>query len=151
MRRPNLAKGEPILQNPTIVPTDEFVGAVVKDSVTRYFYNILSMWILDYSSYHPQYDPDNPKFGTGGWRKGLLTVDLLTADAYINLLALQEIDQKSLKTTISEFGNTVEIVFVVDFDKKLFVNGWHDNIAIHEYVPMGWQGIEDDPNLYIPK
>jgi hypothetical protein len=137
------------LSNHIIIPADEYVGVVVKGGVRRYFFNILSMWILDYASYYPDYDPLDPRFGGGEWRKGLLRVNSDNADAYIDALSNQEIPNNMLDAITSEYGGGVTITFIVNFDEKLFVNGWHDNIPLHEYVPSGWRGVEDDPYLYL--
>ncbi len=136
------------MTNPILVPADEYVGAVKFGGIWRYFYNMLSMWILDYARYDPEYDPADAR--SSGWRESLLVVDTHNATDYIGALSVQEIPKEDLATTESEFGGAVHITFVVNFDEKLFVNGWHDNIPIHEYVPVGWHSMEGDPHRYLP-
>lgn len=132
-----------------IVPADEYLGVVIKGGSRRYFYNILSMWILDYAQYEPGYDPLDPRFGGNGWRHGLLTVNSSNAESYIEALSQQEVPENMLDRLISEYGGTVDVSILVNFDDKLYVNGWHDNIPIHEYIPSDWRGVEDNPQLYL--
>jgi hypothetical protein len=41
--------------------------------------------------------------------------------------------------------------FVVDFDDRLFVNGWRELvIPFHKLIPEGWKGIKGYPYEYIP-
>jgi hypothetical protein len=129
-----------------VVDTDEYIGAVKLNSEWRCFYDMLSMWILDYASYHPEYNPT-----PGGWRAGLLQVDETNAQAFCNALADREILLEHIPRTVKRTSTGQQpLTFVINFDEKIFVNGWQDNIAIHEYAPQGWTAVEDDPYQYIP-
>jgi hypothetical protein len=130
----------------TVIDFDEYIGAVKLNSQWRFFYDILSMWILDYASYHPDYNP-TPQ----GWRANLLKVDEANAKEYCEALANHELFPEQIPWVEKEsFSDQEGLTFVVNFDEKVFVNGWRDNIAIHEYAPQGWTAFEDDPYEHIP-
>jgi hypothetical protein len=122
---------------------EEYVGAVLRGGVWRFFYADFGIWILDYASY-------DSKDSVANWRNSLRVIDEDNADEFIDFLSKQEIPLDSLSSVQSAFGSPAKVRFVVNFDEKMFVNGWGDNIAIHDYVPSGWKGIEDDPYLYLP-
>lgn len=43
-----------------------------------------------------------------------------------------------------------KLTFVVNFDEKIYVSGWHDNIALQNYVPVGWCAVEGNPYEHVP-
>lgn len=132
-----------------VISIDDYIGAVRLKSKWRFFYNMLSMWILDYASYRVGYDPSDPKYK--GWRKGLLRVDETNAEEYCEAMKSQEILPNQVPHVVKDtFPRQEPLTFVVNFDERLFVNGWHDNIPIHEYVPKGWTALEEDPYEYVP-
>jgi hypothetical protein len=132
--------------NQIIADPDDYMGAIKIDSEWQFFYEMLSMWILDYKAYDPEYVPKS-----GGWRENILKVDRDNAKEYCQAMKTKEIPVPLIPNTMSSWGRQLRLTFVVNFDERLFINGWHDNIAIHEYVPDGWKGIEDDPYSYIPQ
>jgi hypothetical protein len=129
-----------------VIDIDEYIGAVKLNSLWRFFYDILSMWIFDYASYHPDYSP-TPQ----GWRANLLRVNEANAKEYCSALANHELHPEQIPHVEKQsFVGQEPLMFVANFDEKLFINGWRDNIAIHEYAPQGWTAVEDDPYKYIP-
>jgi hypothetical protein len=133
------------MMNQILVDADEYLGAVKIDSKWRIFHDVLGMWILDYSAY----DDYVPKLG--GWREGIMKVDQNNAAQYCRAMEAKEIPPQLIPDAISVLGGQMPLTFVVNFDDRFFVNGWHDNIAIHEYVPDGWKGISDNPYKHIPQ
>jgi len=131
---------------------DEYLGAVKYESTWRFFFAELSMWILDYASY-TGFEPssENP------WRAGLLCVDESNAEAYCDFMANRELSADQLPDVAKQPyairhwpSGPQFFTFVVNFDETLFVNGWHENIPIGDYVPVGWTAKEDDPDKYVP-
>jgi hypothetical protein len=129
-----------------LVDLDEYVGAVKVDGEWRFFHDVLSMWILNYPAYDSGYIPK-----PGDWREKILKVGKDNAKQYCEALAAKEIPAHLIPNTISVLDGQMPLTFVVNFDERLFINGWHDNIPIHEYAPDGWKAMEDDPYSYIPQ
>lgn len=136
------------------IQTDEYLGAVKRDSTWRFFYAEMSVWILDYESYDPDFKSSNEY----PWRAGLLTVDESNAEAFCDFLAARELSAEQLSQVAKEPyvirqwpSGPQFFTFVVNFDEKLFVNGWHENIPIGDYVPQGWTATEDNPDHFVPR
>ncbi len=136
-----------------LYPEIDYIGAVRLQGRWRIYYSVLGMWILDYKQYRPSYDPESAT----GWRSNLLTIDASNADQYCQ--TMNELSVEAFRQTVYKLRGEEDklihfkprIVFVVDFDKKLFVNGWWESaIPFHKLLPEGWQGIEDDVYKYIP-
>jgi hypothetical protein len=131
-----------------VIDFDEYIGAVKLNTQWRFFHDVLSMWILDYASYDPEYNPANPRFR--GWRANLLVVDVNNAQEYCEAMTSRELLPEQIPYTFTEYGSQAPLTFVVNFDDRTFINGWQDNIAIDNYVPFGWNSMEDDPYKHIP-
>ncbi|MBL8164163.1 MAG: hypothetical protein JNJ61_19405 [Anaerolineae bacterium] len=130
----------------TSIYSEHYIGAVRFHGDWRVFHELLSMWILDYRSYDDTFAPKE-----GEWRYNLMIVDQNNAEAYIESMAKNEILVTQIPhIRLGDFPGQAQLTFVVNFDEKLFINGWHDNIPIHEYVPQDWTGIEATPYDYIP-
>jgi len=101
---------------------------------------------LDYVAYDDEVD--------NKWRGGLPKVDHTNAQEFIQYLQSQSKEISSIQIPETENlsfpGQQALLTFVVNFDEQIFVNGWHDNIAIEEYAPENWTAIEDDPYQYVP-
>jgi hypothetical protein len=137
--------GELMSQN-IVIGSDNYIGAVKFNGNWRLFHQPLSMWILDYSSYDDEYAPKQ-----GEWRENLMRVDESNAQDYIQYIAKNELLPDQIPYVVKgKFPGQALLTFVVNFDERLFVNGWHDNIAIDEYVPSSWTSIEDEPLDYVP-
>jgi hypothetical protein len=129
------------------INSDHYVGAVRYNGNWHFFHAPLSMWILDFASYDEEYEPK-----PGGWRENLLRVDEGNAQRYIDEMHKNELQASQISFTFKAgFPNRAQLTFVVDFDDRKFINGWHDNIAIEEYAPKGWMAEEDDPYEYVPE
>lgn len=126
---------------------DELIGAVKHKSQWRFFAGTIAEWNLDYASYDPGYDPSKSSYL---FRGGLLTVDETKADAFCIAMSEHELSHDDVRSLVAEKGaEKVPLTVVVNFDEKLFVNGFYD-LAIEEYVPTGWRGVFDDPLKYVP-
>lgn len=125
------------------------LGAVKYDTKWQFYYADLLMWILDYPAYNPNFNPADEMFS---WRGGLEIIDSENALAFCKLLGEFEVPASKIPfVTYSSNGYKAEIYFMVNFDEKLYVSGWSENIALEEYIPNGWIGKFDDPYLYIPE
>lgn len=131
-----------------VIDFDEYIGAVKLNSEWRFFREVMSMWILDYKSYDPEYDPLNSN--SNGWRENLLAVDTQNAKEYCHAMKNKEIMLSQIPLTFTEFGSQAKLTFVVNFDEKIFVSSLYDMLAVQRYVPRGWKGLEDDSYQYIP-
>lgn len=81
-------------------------------------------WVLDYKEYDG--DPNEPQDETD-WRYGIMQVDEKNAQAYCNALSNNELTSEQIPFVTKEIGGTQEpLSFVVNFDEKIFINGWYD-------------------------
>ncbi|MBL8160968.1 MAG: hypothetical protein JNJ61_03215 [Anaerolineae bacterium] len=125
---------------------EHFIGAVKLHGEWRFFHHLLIAWILNYRDYDDTYIPTE-----SDWRYELMKVDEKNAEAYVLFMAKNELPIAQIPfVRLGDFPMQAPLTFVVNFDERLFVNGWHDNIPIHEYIPQGWRGIEDNPYDHIP-
>jgi hypothetical protein len=126
----------------------ELLGAVCHRQHWRFYSGTIAEWILDYRAYDPAYDPS-------AWptpfRNNLLTVSPDDAAAFQESMAPQEQSLDEVRALVQHRGTeAVPLSVVVDFDRRLFVNGYYD-LAIEAYVPPGWQAVFDDPLQYLPE
>lgn len=127
------------------VKRDEWLGAVNVDGKWHLLALYTGEWILDY----PTYDPFSDK-SEKNYRKGLWVVDQKNAQEFINAMRDEELSSSDVKELVKERGvEQMPLLYVVDFEKCLFVDGHHDR-DIEEYVPKGWKGIKDFPLKYVP-
>jgi hypothetical protein len=117
-------------------------------------YNIYLMpiawWILNYEKYDPGYNPTDWK---DIFRDNILNVSEDAVEDFMKSIEADRIDLTELPMLVAKIpGKYMRLRFFIDFDLKLFVNGYYDNIAIEEYLPdESWRGRSDDPNSYLPK
>lgn len=134
-----------------IIDAEDFVGAVKINTIWRIFFLDRFLWILDLKKYLP---PDIP-IDEESIRKKFPIVDSYDAGQYFNSLKDYEIkleEVSSIKVFVSENEPlaTLHITYLVNFDDKLFVDGYEDYITICQYVPSEWHGITDNPLNYLP-
>ncbi|MAU08566.1 MAG: hypothetical protein CL607_02000 [Anaerolineaceae bacterium] len=133
----------------------ECLGLIRYKDVWSLHYAIPEMWILDFSQYDSQYDPAKDP---NQWRRGLITIGSNNVDSYIASLVKIELDEayRLSQTTEGNEGIVLDeyyppLQFLIDFNKKLFINGWTEIIPpLHLYIPSGWQGLQDSPYKYVP-
>ncbi len=131
---------ETLLQN-------EHLGAVKLSMKWRIFAGYIGEWILDYPSYDPEIKDAEQR---SEFRGGVLIVDEKTAEQFCGAMSEHEFTLTEIEALIKQRGaENVPLTVVVDFDNKLFVNGYYDR-SIEEFVPVGWQGIFGDPLQYVP-
>jgi len=124
------------------------LGYIKYKDVGAFYLMPIAYWILNYVKYNSQYDPrECPSV----FRNNILNV---TDDAILGFLSSIQEDkvlfgdfQIAVHYVAKEFAS---LYFYIDFDNKLFVNGFVD-IEAEEYLPdESWNGQVDDPNNYLP-
>lgn len=100
----------------------------------------IAYWILDYTKYDPEYNPDDWDFI---FRDNVLVVNDSNIDKFMNAIEADKIRP-------DEFSkSTCRLIFFIDFDVKLFISSFND-IEVEEYVPNNWQGKHGDPMVFLP-
>ncbi|MCW3100174.1 MAG: hypothetical protein JWL77_5792 [Chthonomonadaceae bacterium] len=141
---------------------DDLIGAIHVDGKWHFCLAYLADWIMDYEAYDPGSGPSEPfdprdypiealeRNANFIFRNNIYTVDESNVNAYIDYLLTLEISAEDTKAILEhKLIHTTRPLVVIDFDKRLFVNGTGE-VAIHDYVPAGWLGIEGNPVEYIP-
>jgi hypothetical protein len=124
---------------------DFYVGAVKLHGVWRIFYGTLSEWILNYEDYAA------PEEDLEGWRNGLLNVDENNGEEFCKYMAANEVPLSDVGLLRGEGTEKQEpLTFVVNFDDKLFINGWMDMLPIHKWAPSHWERKKTSPYSYVP-
>jgi len=127
---------------------DELLGAVRLESKWRFFAGTLAEWILDYVSYDPNYDPAKWAYV---YRNNLLRVDETLASEFCDAMKEHEFLPDDIRRLVDEKGaDKIPLVVVVDFDNRIFVNGFYD-IALEEYAPKWWTKYFGNPYEYVPQ
>lgn len=128
------------------VGTDESLAAIKHQGEWHFFCDMDYMFLLDIISYEGEEpDAEHPRFGTA-----IVTpenaIEWMSSLAY--RLTIEQVANASYITS----GHPAKLVFMVDFDQKLWVgSGWHnDQSFLRDYQPEGWITKEDDPYIYLP-
>jgi hypothetical protein len=131
-----------------IVALDLLLGAVCLRGQWRIFAATLGEWTLDY----PAYDPTPVSGDVAAFRSGLLVVDERSADAFCTALAPWEVPLEVLDAWLRTLPpGQLNLCFVVDFDRRLFVHGYDEPIEPKsQYIPSHWRGVVGDPLRYCP-
>ena len=128
------------------VDIDDIIGAVRLSSRWRFYAGTVAEWILDYRSY----DPSDPSKWEHPFRNGLLVVDSSNSEAFCQAMQAYQLSEDDIRELVRlRGGNNFPLGVVVNFDEKLYVNGYSE-IPLHEYVPDGWIGVEGNPYDYVP-
>jgi hypothetical protein len=141
-------KADGAVVDPQKMDPDDLVGAVCLDGSWQLFAGVIGEWVLDYQTYDPSYAAAPSR---GDFRGGLLVVDVLAAQAFLNAMRPYELELDALRRFFRENASAAgdwPLSVALDFDRRVFVNGFGE-VAAHRYVPSGWQGIEDDPSRYV--
>jgi hypothetical protein len=137
---------------------DERLGLVIIEGNQRFFLEHDAWWILDYQRYSPSIIDSETR--TTDFRNGILLVDENNAEKFLEVMKDSEVLAKDVRRLILEARELMEtdedeeefvLMFLIDFDKKLYVNGFFDFLVqpYEEFVPKGWTGILDNPLKYV--
>jgi hypothetical protein len=129
------------------IDPDEAVAAVKLRGRWRLFYDVETMFLLNYSAYHPDYIPE-----PGCFRYNTLIVDENNAELWMSALAGELTLEQIPYTYWGDTSQKAKLTFVIDFDQKLWVGEmWqHDQTWLPDYQPEGWTAIEDEVIQYLP-
>jgi hypothetical protein len=135
------------LMNRLPLHVDELLGVVKCNSDVRFFGAWLAEWIFDYPGYDPGYDPTQDHESLRG---GLAVVRPDQGAEFCEAMRTNAIDAAELREYLKRHSSTTPIDFYIDFDSALYINGFHE-VPVEDYVPTGWQSMEDDPMKHVPE
>ncbi len=128
------------------ISSADIIGAVLYNGKWYIYAATIAYWILDTIKYNPTYNPSDWPYI---FRNHLYQIDEYNADLYLIAMNEYELSLHELKKLIHKWGTTeYTIEIVINFDDKIYVNGFHE-ISVEEYIPATWLGIEDDPMEYV--
>lgn len=108
----------------------------------------IAWWILNYQKYDPTYDPNKWNFV---FRDNILNVENDKIDDFIHSIKDDRLDTNELRFSSGMQKRNMHLFFFIDFDSKLFVNGFPD-IEVEEYLPNeNWGGKFGEPLNYLPE
>jgi hypothetical protein len=109
----------------------------------------LAWWILNYAKYDPSF---NPTEENSDFRKNILNVSDGEIDNFIQAIQEDRINLDDLMHALSASPENMNLSFFIDFDEKLFINGYFDNVEPEEYLPDDhWTGKLGYPIEYLPE
>jgi hypothetical protein len=137
---------------------DEQLGLVIYQNKSMFFSEDDSWWILDYASYSPSISESENR--QKYFRNGMLLVDETNAEEFLEVMKESEMLPEEVRRLVLESRELMKtdededdflLIFLVDFDKKLYVSGYFDFHVrpYEEFVPKGWTGILDNPVKYV--
>lgn len=107
----------------------------------------IAWWILNHKKYNSGYDPAKWK---SVFRNNILNVSDSEIGAYLDSIKEDKLNIKDLELIFNVPIEYRYLFFFVDFDQKIFVNGFPD-IALEDYLPdQTWKGVAGDPIYYLP-
>ncbi|MDY0903615.1 hypothetical protein [Pedobacter sp. CFBP9032] len=109
----------------------------------------IAWWILNYVKYDPTIQLNESGFKN--FRQGVLNVLDNKIQEYLDAIEEDKISNTEYINIVDNFSSEdSRITFFIDFDSKIYVNGFYD-IEVKEYLPNeSWKGKFDEPMNYIP-
>ena len=125
------------------------LGCIKYKGAFRNYLMPVAWWILNYKKYDPGYDPAKWQFV---FRDHIYNVSDSEVDRFMRAIEADSLDTNKLRVVIKELPpEHAHLYFFIDFDRKLFVNGFAD-VEVEEYLPEGsWKGEFGDPVNYLPE
>jgi hypothetical protein len=130
------------------------------DQYTLYLMPI-AWWILNYEKYDPEY-PSKRKsvsyesgYGISKpepvFRDNVLNVTDERIEGYLSSIKDDKLIFEDLKFILKDVSEEYrQVYFFIDFDNKIFINGFFD-IGVEEYLPdLTWKGEAGEPINYLP-
>ncbi len=132
---------------------NDFILGAIKYKDEFYFYLMpIAWWILNYK----KYDPMNSIEDDFDYRNNIFVVTNEKVEPFLESIEEDKISQNELLELIYHIDKKYPdddysyLNFLIDFDKKQFINGFPD-IELEEYLPNEeWKGIFDAPLNYLP-
>lgn len=129
--------------------TDYLIGCIkFRDSYFLYALP-LGWWILNYDKYDPGFrsQPESVNF-----RNGVLTVTDPEVENFLKAIENDKVSPRDFKLAVDVPAENKRLKFFVDFDSKLFVNGYYENVEPEEYLPdQAWRGEMGYPIDFLSK
>jgi hypothetical protein len=127
---------------------DYLLGCIKKSGRCDIYLMPIAWWILNYKKYDPQYNPNEWK---DVFRDHIYNV---TDNQIENFLRSVDEDKLNTEELVILADNMPlryrHLFFYIDFDDKLFVNGFSD-IEVESYLPdENWKGFFGVPIDYLP-
>jgi len=126
---------------------DESLAAVKFKGHWRFFCDIETMFLLDYTAYDGDYIPT-----PFSYRYGILVVDEHNAEQWMSALDVEVTPKQLANTYWRGSSNRVQLTFVINFDEKLWVGQmWKmDQSPLADYQPQDWLAEKDEVQKYLP-
>ena len=109
----------------------------------------LGWWILNFSKYDPAIvlGPEASSF-----RNGVLNVVDKEIESFLRAIESDKITSVDFTQATDVPPDQRNLCFFVDFDTKLFINGYYENVEPECYLPDDhWRGELGFPMDYLPK
>lgn len=126
---------------------DYLFGFINYGNEINFYLMPVAFWILNYHKYDPTFDSQKWNYI---FRNNILNVTKDRTQDYLESIQEDKVDIEEMSRYISAKNQMIELNFFVDFDKRLFVNGFFD-IAVEDYLPDAeWKGLFDSPENFLP-
>ncbi|HEV2483522.1 MAG TPA: hypothetical protein VGS79_27845 [Puia sp.] len=109
----------------------------------------LGWWILNFSKYDPAFAAYED---ASAFRNGVLNVVDAAIETFLHVIETDKITPADFNLATDVPPEQRSLNFFVDFDAKLFINGYYENVEPETYLPDDhWRGELGFPTDYLPK
>src|ERR1700722_6808053 len=125
------------------------LGCIKFEGKSNLYLMPIGWWILNYQKYDPTY---NPTDWDHVYRGNVLNVSDDQIGNFFKAIESDKIEVSTLKLEMDKIPlKYFRVQFYIDFDKKIFVNGYRENVEIEDNLPNNtWKGFLGEPSNYIP-
>ncbi|BAV08644.1 hypothetical protein SAMN05421788_101103 [Filimonas lacunae] len=121
------------------------LGAIRFEGSYSFYLMPIAYWILNYGKYDRSFEVRNQEFV---FRGNVYNVDDRQIVSFLSAIGEDKINNEEARKLIED---GVRMVFFVDFDSYLFIDGFKE-IFLDDYMPNEkWQVKMDDPIKFMPK
>lgn len=133
------------------ISNNNLLGFIKYKEVFNFYLMPVACWILNYSKYDPSYNPNEWEFV---FRDNVLNVEDTEVERFLQSVEEDKLsidDADKVVRLEREEEENVQVCFFIDFDAKLYVNGFSE-IEVEEYLPnKNWVGKYESPLTYLPE
>jgi len=109
----------------------------------------LGWWILNYDKYDPSF---RSHADLASFRNGILNVIDSEVGNFLDTIECDKVTPGDFKLAVNASAEERRLNFFIDFDGKLFINGYFENVEPEEYLPdTAWRGEIGYPIEFLPK
>ena len=125
------------------------LGVIKHENIYNIYLMPIAWWILNHNKYDPNY---NPNIWKEVFRNHIYNVEDKNIDLFLKSIEGDKLSSNEIILAKTQNPNDfIHLYFFIDFDKKIFINGFSD-IEVEEYLPNeNWKGIFGNPNAYLPE